>query len=77
MEALFELLRMTGGAASVDRNEAGEDVREFTNELEMAHFVAKSFLDFVFQFLHLIDLRDPHLELKRDSPGDDGGVAKL
>ena len=38
---------------------------------------AKYFLDFVFQFLHLIDLRDPHLELKRDSPGDDGGVAKL
>ena len=43
----------------------------------VTHFVAKSFLDFVFQFLHLIDLRDPHLELKRDSPGDDGGVAKL
>ena len=43
----------------------------------VTHFVAKSFLDFVLQFLHLIDLRDPHLELKRDSPGDDGGVAKL
>ena len=82
MEVLFELLRMTGGAASVDRNEAGEDVREFTNELEMAkiricYTLAKFCLDFVFQFLHLIDLRDPHLELKRDSPGDDGGVAKL
>ena len=43
----------------------------------VTHFVAKYFLDFVFQILHLIDLRDPHLELKRDSPGDDGGVAKL
>ena len=43
----------------------------------VTHFVAKPFLGFVFQFLHLIDLRDPHLELKRDSPGDDGGVAKL
>ena len=43
----------------------------------VTHFVAKFCLDFVFQFLHLIDLRDPHLELKRDSPGDDGGVAKL
>ena len=45
----------------------------------VTHFVAKSFLDFVFTIfaLHLIDLRDPHLELKRDSPGDDGGVAKL
>ena len=43
----------------------------------VTHFVEKSFLDFVFQFLNLIDLRDPHLELKRDSPGDDGGVAKL
>ena len=43
------------------------------------HFVAKSFLNFVLHFLprYLIDLRDPHLELKRDSPGDDGGVAKL
>lgn len=56
MEALLELLSMTGGT-SVERKEAGEEVREFTNEL--------------------IDLREPQRELKRDSPGEEGGVAKL
>ena len=34
LEALLELLSMTGGA-SVERKDAGEEVRELTNELAM------------------------------------------
>ena len=60
---------MTGGT-SVERNEAGEEVREFTRELVGVKTIAVC-------FTYLIDLREPQRELKRDSPGEEGGVAKL
>ena len=66
----MELLSMTGGA-SVERKEAGEEVRELTNEL------VGDKGDQLFVFTYLIDLREPQRELKRDSPGEEGGVAKL
>lgn len=67
----MELLSMTGGT-SVERKEAGEEVREFTNEL-----VGDKCDQLLVFSTYLIDLREPQRELKRDSPGEEGGVAKL
>ena len=62
---------MTGGT-SVERKEAGDEVRELTNEL------VRNKCDQLLVFApYLIDLREPQRELKRDSPGEEGGVAKL
>ena len=67
----MELLSMTGGT-SVERKDAGEEVREFTNEL-----VGNKCDQLLVFAPYLIDFREPQRELKRDSPGEEGGVAKL